>query len=404
MAVKFDPHATGSVAVGGGAPGGGASGRGGRYKPAHRKTKRSSRRRTRYRVLGVVSVGAIVAGVGVAGDIGWFYFHSSTTGAALLRQEKSEIARQSAPLVAAKSSRPQPACQAPTVARGQPGGIVTASEIHMQAPVVQGEADSQLAVAVGHDSASVWPGQPGTAVLAAHDVSWFSHIDGLRPGALIDFQTPCDTYVFTVTTSKIVAQGSPVYNTAAPSLVLSTCYPLDALWLTSQRYLVYANLTKVVSGGAAATVPAPAVGALVTSLPSYLVSSVAARVTTSAPLGPLSISGNADAAWVQSDQPINAAGSALQLYFGSLQLVAERNFSGWEQAAPKLAAGAVWGEQVVSTISRVTPTLDVSGSTVTGATVTSEVRLGNGGVYSIDMGATMISGKLTVTAWTVTRA
>lgn len=351
-----------------------------------------------------MSAVAILAGVAVAGDIGWFYFHSASTGGALLRQEKAAIAQQNAPVVAAKSSEAPPACRAPIPARGRPGGIVTASAIHMQAPVVQGQADAQLAVAVGHDSASVWPGQPGTAVLAAHDVSWFSHIDGLRPGSLIDFQTPCDTYVFTVTAAKVVAAGSPVLNTSSPSLVLSTCYPLDALWLTSQRYLVFADLTKVVSGGAAATVPAPSVGALATSLPSYLAASVAARVTTSAPLGPLSISGTADPTWAQSDQPINAAGSALQLYFGALQLAGERNLAGWEQTAPGLAAGAVWGEQVVSTVTRVTPTLYVSGSTVTGAAVTSEVRLGNGGVYTIKMGATVTAEKLTVTTWTVTPA
>ncbi len=384
-----------------GSDGGAGRGRGG-YTPAHRKSKTASRRSTRYRVLGIVSGIAILAGVGVAGDIGWFYLHSSTTGASLLHQEKAAIAKQSQPVVASRSSsQTTPRCQAPNAGRGQPGGIITASEIHMQAPVVQGQADAQLAVAVGHDSASVWPGQPGTAVLAAHDVSWFSHIDGLHPGAVIDFETPCDTYVFTVTAAKVVAQGSPVYNTAVPSLVLSTCYPLNALWLTSQRYLVYANLTRVVSGGAAVTVPAPAVGALVTSLPSYLVASVAARVTTSAPLGPLSIAGSADPAWAQSDEPINAAGSTLQLYFGALQLAAERNLAGWEQTAPNLAAGPLWGEQVVSTVSRVTPTLDVTGSTVTGATVTSVVRLGNGGVYSIDMGASVIAGKLTVTTWIV---
>lgn len=364
----------------------------GRYVPAHRRRKK--RRRP---VLAVVSSAAIVAGLAVAADIGWFYVKSDTTGGGLLAKEKAAIAAANPPVVADKSSAPTTACAPSVPQRGGVGGIVSASGIGLQAPVVQGQADAQLAVAVGHDSKSVWPGQPGTAVLAAHDVSWFSRIDQLAVGSTIEYQTTCATYYFTVSAHKIVATGSPVYNTSNPSLVLSTCYPLDALWITSKRYLVYAELTKVVAGGAVATVPSPSAGAITTSLPADLVASVAARVTTSAPLGPLTLNGNPTSAWAQSDEPINAAGSALQLYFGTLQLAAQRNYAGFEEAAPGLSAGALWGETVSATVGSVSPTLQVDGTTVTGATVASEVRLSDGALYNVKMNATVTSGRLSVT-------
>lgn len=360
-----------------------------RYAPAHRK-------KSRHRVLALASAVAIVAGVGVAAEIGWFYFKSDTTGGHLLAKEKAAIAASLPPEVAGQAVTPTSVCVPSNPGRGEVGGIVSASGIGLEAPVVQGQADAQLAVAVGHDSESVWPGQVGTAVLAAHDVSWFSHIDQLAVGSTIEYQTTCATYVFTVSDHKIVTSGTPVYNTASPSLALSTCYPLDALWITSQRYLVYAKLTKVIAGGTAPAVPSPSAGAITTSLPSDIVASVAARVTTSAPLGPLHITGTPAAAWEQSDQPTNAAGSALQLYFGTLQLAGERNYAGFEEAAPGLSAGALWGETVASTVLSVSPTLIVSGTTVTGATVTAEVRLSNGGLYSIDMAESVTAGHLRV--------
>jgi sortase A len=73
-------------------------------------------------------------------------------------------------------------------------------------------------------------------------VTWFSRIAQLRPGNEISYVTPCWTYSFTVTSHTIVAAGSPVYTTGAALLVLETCYPLDALYITSDRYLVYASL------------------------------------------------------------------------------------------------------------------------------------------------------------------
>jgi sortase A len=382
-------------------------------------------------------VTAIVAGVGIGVHIGWFYWHSDHAGANLLHKEEAAIAAARSassvpPRVASHAAEfdepalPRPhvrnapltppttsaaSCQDPAPAAGQPEGIVEAKSIGLEAPVIEGTDEAQLAVAVGHVPGSVWPGgSTGTTVFSAHDVSWFSSIDQLAPGSKVSFVEPCKTFIYTVTSHAVVTAGSPVYNTAKPSLVLDTCYPLDALWITPQRFLVYADLTQVQSGGHTTQLPAATDGSVPTSLPSSLATQVAARVTTSGPLGPLTITGTPAAAWRESIEPINAAGTALTLYFGALELAGNGDTAGWAQAAPGLGTGPIgplWDGEVTGNETSISPTLAVKGSKLTGATVTSTVDISGGnapGTYQITMQSAVKHGILTITGWQMTPA
>jgi len=343
-----------------------------------------------------------------------FYVHSDSGGAALRRQ----IARNDAAATAAPATSPPAtashasistrACSQldPKVA-GRPAGLVEAPEIGLDAPVVQGDTDAQLAVAVGHVAASAWPDQAGTSVLVAHDVSWFSGIDHLHPGQTVRFVGRCSTRWYTVTAGRVVRAGSPVFNTTTPRLVLVTCYPLDALFLTPQRYEVTATLTKVTFGGTRPTAPTAGAGTLRTSLPASVAAAVEPRVTTTAPLGQLHIAGSPTAAWRQSTRPFDAAGSALELYFGALQ-IAETAPGSWHQVAPNVPATAISaldGATVTAVPGPVTPTLEVRGGTVTGANVQTTVTLAGGPSPSTDtitMAATVRDGRLVVTGWRMT--
>ena len=176
-------------------------------------------------------------GLAIGANIGWFYYHSHTVGHALVNQEERAIR--------SASSGPAPTpehCPAFDGSSSAPQGLLEAPAIALQAPVLAGVDDNELNVAVGHVPASAWPGQPGTTILAAHDVTYFSAIDHLAIGQRVAFATPCRTYVFVVTGHQIVTSGSPVYSSPSQSLlVLETCYPLNALYITSQRYLVTAQ-------------------------------------------------------------------------------------------------------------------------------------------------------------------
>lgn len=371
----------------------------------------TTRRRWFWPALTVLGLGGAAV---IAGSIGAFYLRSDREGAALRRRFEASVPSTIAPVAGTSSAGPRTTSVTPCTGTdpgraGQPGGILRAGEIGLDAPVVQGDSGAQLAVAVGHVPASAWPDQAGTTVLVAHDVSWFSRIDHLRPGQTITFAGACTTRTYTVTTARVVSAGSPVYNTSTPRLVLVTCYPLDALFLTPNRYEVTATLTKVTLGGARASVPPTGYGALPTSLPASVAASVGPRVTTTAPLGPLHLAGDPARTWAQSDRPINAAGSALEAYFGALQ-VAEASPSLWHQVAPGVPAthiGVLDGASVVAVPGPVSPTLEVSGSRVTGATVTSTLTLAGGpapGTYTIEMRASVIAGRLVVTGWTLKAA
>ena len=141
-------------------------------------------------------------------------------------------------------------CQVAGVSPGQLSGILTVPALNLSAPVEQGTDDPELNVAVGHDAQSVWPGVDGAAVLLAHDVSYFVHLNQLKAGDVITYQTACNTVKFEVSAKQVVPAGSPVSNTTGPSLVLDTCWPPNALFFTPDRLLVRATEVGAATKGA----------------------------------------------------------------------------------------------------------------------------------------------------------
>ena len=133
------------------------------------------------------------------------------------------------------------ACTVSDVKEGQLGGILSIPAIHLQAPVEEGTEDQELNVAVGHAPASVWPGLAGTSVFLAHDVSYFVHLNALKPGDVITYSTACNTWKYQVSDQQVVAAGSSVPNTTDATMVLDTCWPPNALFFTSQRLLIHAT-------------------------------------------------------------------------------------------------------------------------------------------------------------------
>lgn len=124
-------------------------------------------------------------------------------------------------------------------------GVLSIPTIHLKAPIIEGTSYDQLAKGVGHLKNSVMPGQNGSSILAAHNITWFHHIDQLANGDTIEIKTKEGTKTFTVIHKKVVHSGDPVYNTSHSTLVLETCYPLNTLHLTPYRFLVYAKLDSV---------------------------------------------------------------------------------------------------------------------------------------------------------------
>jgi sortase A len=360
-------------------------------------------------LLAEAGILAIGMGIGIVAQIGAFYHHSSTVGRDLVREERKEIARVAVsssslvcqgPLGVAGSGMP-PQAAGGSAGRG-PHGLLEVPALGMVAPVLQGTEDSVLSDAVGHDPASAWPGQAGTSVLSAHDVTWFSRIGKLKPGNVIRYVTPCRTYTYTVTSHAIVEAGAPVYNARTARLVLDTCYPFDALFLTTTRYLVYADLVASAPTRARAAVPGrwppPAVPA-----PARLAAQGLDLKHNPAPLGTLRLTGSPARAWRQSSAPMQFEAAALTEYFGLLRSAAQEKRSWWADLAPSVStrvAGAMWGGRLTSYDSKLLIALHVTGTRPVKATLTAMVRVAGPsgtGSYKLTVTETVRAGKLLVT-------
>jgi len=364
----------------------------------------------RYRPNGrVVLVGtsilSICAGTALAAHIGVFLVHSSVAGHTLVSQERKVIAAVSGNAAVCQL----PPGHASDVGGKEPNGLLEAPTLGLVAPVLQGTGDSVLSDAVGHDPASVWPGQQGTSVLSAHDVTWFSRIAQLRPGNEVRYVTPCWTYTYAVTSHAVVAAGSPVYNTGAARLVLDTCYPLEAMYITSSRYLVYASLLGSSPTHATAVVPGswpvPAVPA-----PAQLAAQGLGLNQNPTPLGTLRLTGPLSRAWAQSSAPLQFQAAALAEYFGIARSAAQEERAWWADLAPLVpvsAAGALWGGQISAYDSSLLITLRATGTKAAAAALAATVTVtGPDGTASYDLtdSEAVSHGKLLVTQVRMTPA
>jgi sortase A len=267
---------------------------------------------------------------------------------------------------------------------GQLSGILTIPSLNLTAPVEEGTDDAELAVAVGHDPQSVWPGDTGAAVFLAHDVSYFVHLNDLKTGDIITYQTACNTVKFEVTEQQVVEAGSAVANTTGPSLVLDTCYPPNALFFTPKRLLIRAtevsaatkggNLhpgTKIVAAQKSVnyTVPAPAA----------LVAQGLTLDTNEAPMGTMNLV-NASVAFQQSPAPLNLEAAALEAYFGGLHSGAQRQMSWWAALAPGVTMPAqLLGGEITGHDSALNVEIDSSGGNPTQVVLHTEVTISGGG-------------------------
>jgi len=401
-----------------------------------RRPRRAHARRRRWprRLAAAVGVVCIVVGAGIGFQIYRYHVHSDRVGGALVQRERRALA------AAGRSRSCAPAGVTTTGAPGAPGAtgaagaavsvpadglaatspsgvpvagdptvyaLLEAPSIGLEAPVVDGTGEAELSVALGHVTASSWPGPAGTAVLEGHDVTWFSRLDGLKAGDPVVVATPCQTMSYRVQTSQVVSAGAPILQTTESRLVLVTCYPLDSLSLTTQRLVVTADLTSIKSL-AAATGQVAAPSTPVVPAPAALAAQGLDLGHNPAPMGTLSVTGAPSPAWQQSPAPLADEGAVVALYFAALRSAEQNQPSWWAAVAPTVPVGAgssLVGATVTHNDSTFNPVLEVTGSAFTGATLTTEPVLSGGpvpGLHRITMTATVVGGQLLVSGWTVT--
>lgn len=350
----------------------------------------------------LMAAGVVVcaAGVVVLARIPYFYIHSHVVGNQLLGQAQNMIASSNITTTvqpsqsAASNSVP---LSTVSISANLPAksvlGEVQIPKISLTAPVIQGTADSELNVGVGHLIASVMPGQTGTSILAAHNATWFRHIDKLHPGDDIIVKVPGETLTFQVVGHRIVHTGAPVYNTSKPSVMLEACYPLDALYLTPYRYLVSAKLvqTQATSGNAK---PAQVSSGYYAQVPSQLTKEGLTLATNSLPMGTLLYSGTPSQIFTESNQPLTASSAMVTLYLAWLHASADQSAVYLHSLLPQVDASKVANNPAfgvplgeMHSASSFNVTLHVNGSTLTSATAVTEEKVGSRGTYQVTLTA-----------------
>ncbi|MCL5116511.1 MAG: class D sortase [Firmicutes bacterium] len=244
--------------------------------------------------------------------------------------------------------------------QSQPGvGAVVASltipNINVHTNVVQGTSDAQLLIAPGHLVNSVLPGEPGLSVIAAHNATYFRQIDRLKAGDLVQTVTSQGIFTFRVTTHEILGQNEGLPNSSAPTLALEACYPLDAMYFTPNRYVVFAELIRSqLTPESLADATAPPVW----SYHADILPAISQRYPlwlseNNLPMGTLRYEGIDESAlstFVQGSTPLNLTADAIRL-LEAYRYTSQSQQLSWLQTLLPTAVPAedpFWGAQSVS--------------------------------------------------------
>jgi sortase A len=142
-------------------------------------------------------------------------------------------------LATAQNVKPWPWADTWPVAR------VEVPRLNASAIVLHGSSGQALAFGPGQVERTPEPGEPGTAVYAAHRDTHFAFLDRIRIGDVIKVtRRDGASFWFRIKRTSIVTWDASGIDPLAPgrNLVLTTCWPLDAHVAGALRYLVEAEI------------------------------------------------------------------------------------------------------------------------------------------------------------------
>jgi sortase A len=128
-----------------------------------------------------------------------------------------------------------------------PVARISVDRINAEAIVLQGASGEALAFGPALLNETSRPGERGTSVMAAHRDTHFAFLQDVKPGDLIKVKRDDGLeFNYRATRMRVVEANHSGINRHASGfhLVLSTCYPFDAITHGSQRYLVEAELVR----------------------------------------------------------------------------------------------------------------------------------------------------------------
>ncbi len=106
--------------------------------------------------------------------------------------------------------------------------------------VLAGATGAVLAFGPGHVHGTALPNRPGNCAIAGHRDGWFRFLGQLRPGDEVRLTTREGTRRYRVERTSVHDRGdtSVLATTTGTRLTLITCYPIDGVLPTTERYVV----------------------------------------------------------------------------------------------------------------------------------------------------------------------
>ena len=130
---------------------------------------------------------------------------------------------------------------------GEAIGRIRVPRMGLNMILVNGTDDETLKKGPGRDRRTFMPGENRLVYIAGHRTTYlapFSHIDSLRAGDKVTLEVPYATFVYSVTTHRIVKSTdlSVLRSPRHEVVALQACHPR---FFATHRYIAYARLVRI---------------------------------------------------------------------------------------------------------------------------------------------------------------
>lgn len=135
---------------------------------------------------------------------------------------------------------------------GAPVAHIVIPRIGLDQIVLEGVSDDELDALPGHLPGSVYPGEPGNAVISAHRDRHFNRFDELSVGDTVVTESAGGAMTWRIVARRVIDKDAPaLFRTNDPTLTLTTCWPIryfgpapDRLILTAKPLRPVTNTSK----------------------------------------------------------------------------------------------------------------------------------------------------------------
>lgn len=127
--------------------------------------------------------------------------------------------------------------------KGSRYGDVIVNQVDINIPLYYGDSSDILALGAGMYGNSKFPGEKGTTIIGGHNRPIFGKISYLNVGEKFEIKTSYGEFTYEVTSTQIIQADDPMVMTELAQnqesrAFLYTCYPLDAIGFSPQRFVV----------------------------------------------------------------------------------------------------------------------------------------------------------------------